>query len=399
VSVQTYIDGVEVTNVVLSGSLTRRLNRISQATVRIPFGGSVGAAGSRLKVVVDSTLRFHGMIQTVSDDGDEDKLYSEYVAADPMEMWKWRPARDADGDFSKPTFFETQITGPQIMRYILENSEDAAGIPTTAEGPLFISYGSTFETGGVDLSAAPVDWPMTISEIADLLTSTGEVDIVLDPIDSGGNMAEVNIYNGDYGTDRSGSVSFDYGIGNFNVAKIRRVEDLSNVINKNFYYLGPRVETSEDPAGDQHWRGNITGDGSYWTNPSFQGVDMAATYPTAPDVLFRAGFSRGDYGTRMEIKIFDTEGAATLPFRHLHNRLWLIESWIRAQPRMMVHVTPVRGYYPTLDIGDLVSVSAGALVRGGFSGVQRIYEYTLAWDTDGVVSLGELVTSPSQEGI
>jgi hypothetical protein len=37
-------------------------------------------------------------------------------------------------------------------------------------------------------------------------------------------------------------------------------------------------------------------------------------------------------------------------------------------------------------------------VRGGFSGAQRVYEYTITWDEDGVIELGEILTSSDAEG-
>jgi hypothetical protein len=396
--VQTYIDGTEVTDVVVEGSSTRRLNQPSQASIKIPIDYAIGEIGSRLKVNVDGYgLHFHGMILTISDEGDEDKLYTEYVAMDPMELWRWRPARDADGDFSKPTFFETQVTGPQILEYILQNTEDAGDIPAAADGPLFITYG-TFETGGVDLSAAPVDWPMTIAEVANLLTSTGEVDIVLTPIDVGGNMAEVNIYNGDYGTNLSGSVFFDYATGSYNARGLRRVQDGTNICNKLWYYLGPRVETPEDPAGDQHWRANIQGDDTGLAYPP-GGENSPPGSATNNQLGVLRISSQGDYGVRMEIKIFDARGDESTVGRDLYRRLWQVESWLRAQPRELVHLTPVRGTALNFDIGDLVTVRAGAKVRGGFTGIQRIYEYTVSWDENGTTEIGEIVTSPNQEGI
>ena len=49
------------------------------------------------------------------------------------------------------------------------------------------------------------------------------------------------------------------------------------------------------------------------------------------------------------------------------------------------------------DIGDLVGVSASSAVRGGFSGAQRVYEYTIGWEDDGVLFLSELQTSPTAD--
>ena len=53
-------------------------------------------------------------------------------------------------------------------------------------------------------------------------------------------MAQVDCYNGDYGTDLSGSVSFEYGTGALNVRRLRWNEDMSNVSNKLWYFVGPR---------------------------------------------------------------------------------------------------------------------------------------------------------------
>jgi hypothetical protein len=231
---------------------------------------------------------------------------------------------------------------------------------------------------------------MTIAEIANLLTSTGEVDIILTPIDSGGAMAQVDVYNGDYGSDLSGSVVFQYATGAHNARAIRRVVDMSSVCNKLWYYLGPR-------RGAQRWDGSITGDSNYWTNTDFQGVNMAAEYPGAPDVLWRAALSRGSYGTRMDIHIHEARGDESSA-RFLYNRQWLMESWIRAEPREMVHITPVRGTPLNFGIGDLIGVAAGAKVRGGFSGTQRVYSLTYSWDTEGVTEITDITTSPSGEG-
>ena len=72
----------------------------------------------------------------------------------------------------------------------------------------------------------------------------------------------------------------------------------------------------------------------------------------------------------------------------------------RLTPRELIHITPTRGTaIGAFDIGDLVAVSAGASVRGGFSGAQRVYEYTISWDEDGPFELSELQTSSDQEGM
>ena len=108
----------------------------------------------------------------------------------------------------------------------------------------------------------------------------------------------------------------------------------------------------------------------------------------------------------MDIKIWDAlgddcvgEGGVNVEHA-LYRWLWLTEQYLRCSPREMIHITPIRGYgIEEFDIGDLITVTAGAQVRGGFSGVQRVYEYTISWEEDGPLELSELQTSPNNEGL
>lgn len=383
---QVWIDGVDVTSVAVEGSSTRRLNRPSQAQVKLPMQNAIGDVGSLLRIAFNGTLHHHGRVLLCETDTGEDTGYTVYNSTDPLELWSWRPVRDADGDFSKPTIIEDFITGPQIIQQMILNSIDAAGVPTTAEGPLFLQLG-TFAGGGVSLVGAPTDWPMTMAQLASLLISTGEVDVVLTPIVSGSDMARVDVYNGNYGTDRSGAVIFEYGMGQRNIRRMRWNKDMTNMVNKYWVYLGPRVRTPRDPKGDQHWRANITG------------TDPGLADPPQSAILALRAASQGTYGVRMKIDIFDARGDEAAVGRDLYRRLWQIYSWLAAQPLELVHITPTRETaIGSFDIGDLVTVRASADVRGGFSGAQRIYEYTISWDGDGVLALSELQTSPNSEG-
>lgn len=383
-----------------------------------------GSARSKAKVVIDGELWIHGFVTQIATEAAEDgNLMCEYTVQDPMMLWQWRVARDGAGsgdvgDFSNPTFMYRVKTGPEIMNEILLQSNDGSD-PADGEGPLFLEFG-TFVPGAVDLSGAPTDWPMTIAEIFDLLSSTGTLDAVLTPIDSGGNMARIDVYNGDYGTDRTGSVIFEYATGDHNVKALRMTEDSSQVVNKLWYYLGPRVMTASDPGGDQHWRSNVQGDATDLpappggdTNPPYTGGPPgSAANPLGQQILD----SRADMGVRMEVRIYDAQGDESDlgpdDFRPLYLRLWQMETFLRTIPRTLVHIQPVRqsddmllppDVFPVgvndFSIGDLVTVTAGSLVRGGFTGAQRVYALTVQWDEDGVLELGEIMTSSDQEGL
>ena len=410
------LDGTDVTDVSVEGSWTRRLNRPSQAQVRIPMQEFQADVGTILKIeaLVGTTFEivFHGRVLLKETDAGEDSGYTVYNAEDPMEMWQWRPVRDDDCDFTLPQVIADYITGPQILEAMLLNSEGEGGCCTgctdcedadaaACEGDLFLDYG-TFEGGGVSLEGAPTDWPMTIAQLFSLLVSTGALDGVITPTDPGGGvMGEINAYNGDYGTDLSGSVVFEYGTGAFNMRGFRRNEDMTIMTNKLWYYAGPRIQTPSDPAGDQHWCYNITGDDPGLPDPIPNGETLAT-------LLANRLTSRSTYGVRMDVQIFDAGECApgetdccggdpnTAVFRELFRNRWETESWIRQQPRNLVHITPTReSEIGIFDIGDLVGIDIPVV---GVSGAQRVYAYTVSWDNDGVLAIQELQTSPTADG-
>jgi hypothetical protein len=397
----------DIASIALDKRLTRRLNRPASFSCRVPSylvneiqadGRPLICSGYRqICVILDATDPdpfFHGILWNVEDDGDEDMCYSSITAWDPMVVWRYRPARDlidsysgSAGNFSDPSFINRNQTGPQIMEEILNASELAVGDdPADGEGQTFIDLAlSSFAVGGQDLRGAPTNWPMTIAEIATLLTNTGELDNVLTPIIGGvgvdgfQNMATIACYNGDYGTDLSGSVNLDYAVGDNNARLMRRTDNMDTIANKNWYYLGPRLD-------QQHWRSNIA--------PVIGTLGALGTFIQS---------SRDDLGVFMQIPIYDNFGTETSA-RLLYVQSWLTESLIRAKPRELVYLTPDRdspgsAVVGAFDIGDIIAVNVGTRARVVSSGVQRIYGYQIDIDDDAVEALGELVVSPDQDSI
>ena len=394
----------DISSIAMDKQLRRRLNRISQFTCRVPSylvneiqadGKPLVCSGFRqISVTLDSTgLFFHGIIWDVEDDGDEDMCYSTITCYDPMVVWHKRPARDAvdsysgtAGNFSDPSFIDRNTTGPQIMEEILTASEQLIWGADDGEGPLFIDLAnSTFAGGGEDLTGAPTNWPMMIAEIATLLTNTGELDIVIEPIIHvpGGttlsNMAEVHCFNGNYGDNLTATVNLDYATGDHNARLMRRSDSMETVANKNWYYLGPRLD-------QQHWRSNIA--------PPIGTLGALGT-------LLQD--SRDELGVFMQIPIYDNFGLESSAWP-LYERSWLVESLLRAMPRQMVYLTPTRGEATSIgvgdfDIGDQITVNIGNKARVASTGAQRIYGYTIDIDDDAVEALGELAVSPDQDSI
>jgi hypothetical protein len=431
-----FIDDTDVTSVSNAGSWTPQLNGIAQATVTIAMDAAIGDCGSLLRIeiwdgVSEPCIVFHGRILNRELDTDKDGGRVVYNAQDASEILQYRVVRDDDGDFSKPRVIEQYVTGPQIIEAVLQNSIDSTGRtsldllpggppPVQSEGPLPIEFGG-FAGGGPNMAGAPVDWPMKISELMSLLVSTGQVDCIFTPINPGGGITNrIDVYNGNYGTDRSATVGFEYGTGRFNAASIRWNRDMTTVVNKYQIFAGPQIQTAADPKGEQHWCFNVTGtDGGSAHVPPFTGglvyppggqsVDATNT-PVGPpwtnnQLGERIYNSRQDFDVRMQVDILDAYDENCIrhfgtPGRMLTRYQWQVFSWLSAQPRELIHITPVAGtQIGCFDIGDLIHVEAVADVLGGFSGKQRVYGYTVSWEaTPSVLTLSEIQTSADNEG-
>ena len=93
---------------------------------------------------------------------------------------------------------------------------------------------------------------------------------------------------------------------------------------------------------------------------------------------------------RMDIQIFDATdddcvGRGTASTRTVTSTgRWETESWIRNQCRAISSTSPPpEGRRSDPSTSGTSWVSLPGAVRGGFSGAQRVYEYTIAWDEDG----------------
>jgi len=412
------LDDVDITQWAIEGSVTTRLNRVGQAQVKVHmtdayqnFGTMLPGPGSYLKIYfygenLGSTpvLWHHGRVINCETTADENVGYTVFNSYDPLELWQYRPVRNPPGsdpgNFSNPNIIQSNVYAPAIVEAMMDGSE-LNTIPEDSEGPLRLQRGFV-ATGTEDLTAAPADWPMTMMQLANLLISTGELDIVITPIefDVNDNYGVVDLYNGDYGTDRTASVILSYGMGDYNIRSLRWNEDMTQMCNKLWYYLGPKCD-------EEHWRANITGDDPGLAYPPGGKVvgPCGTGSATNNPIGVRSCYSRQHFDVRMDIKIWDAAGDESdgcaeqaIVGHELYRRLWQEEQFLRALPMTLVHVTPIRDYGIGLfSIGDLITVEASADVKGGFSGAQRIYEYTINWDEDSVPAIQELQVSSDNE--
>lgn len=354
-AVSTYLDGAEVTPYVQEGAVTESHNAPCQATVRLQTDYAVAGDDAELDVLVDGEHRFNGEVEVIEIQGDEDERYTQYTAIDPTFMWGKRVAADADGDYTKPTFMQDFQTGPQIMEEIISNS-------IAQFGDIGHGIGSV-ASGGVDLSASPTNWPKMIFEVAVWLSETGELDWRYNPASG-----LVDFYNGDLGSDLSGSVAFAYGAGG-NARACRVTIDKREMVNRARWLFGPRLTDLGATKLDQHWSYSID--------------RTTVVVPDIATINVYADASEATYKTRFDVRVIDMDGRDDA-VRVLGRAMFAQELWMRLKPKLMFHITPDRGIAPAFRPGDLIAVSGF-----GLSGVQRVMDMTYRWTADGPIELGE----------
>jgi hypothetical protein len=189
-------------------------------------------------------------------------------------------------------------------------------------------------------------------------------------------MAEVSAYNGLFGDDLSSSVRFEFATGLYNARACQRERDYRELMNKLWIYGGPRVKSKSDPAGDQHWDFNVTG------------TDGGLPDPPQSAILALVAASRALHYERMVVEIDDTTDDAGETMRNLTRLRWQMLTSMRVRGKTLVSVTPNRGIAPAFRTGDKIHVAAGTSFAGGFSGTQRVQEYSYRFSARGPIELG-----------
>lgn len=379
------IDGSSITSLCQEIRWRPRLSAPAAGIVRVPSHlVSVTAGVSELHIYMSGSLVFSGPVWYTQADGDPDSAYAEITAYDHLIYLQKRMCKTSTGNLITPvSVLESEVTAPAILAAFIDNANTYDSTrPNGNAMPL--SVGSV-AGGGADVSSAPMAFPATIDDMRAVLVSTGQLDVFVNP---GVGSSTVDLTNGDGGNDLSGSVSYDYGTGNFNCQIATFTVDMDNVVNALWYLLGPRCT-------DTRWRGSITP-----TAPHAGG-----TWPAG--LVSRFLGSRSTYGYSQQIRVFDdldgdceapSEASGQSVTRPLFEEEWANEAWLDATPRVFASIRPERGIEPNFAVGDLISVSAGSQLLGGFSGSQRVYGMEVDCDADGVVSVTEITTSADQEG-
>lgn len=375
---------------------TRRGGRASSLTIEGPgdlLGGSVGTSTLELTGI---GAGFQGTVWRIDDEADENHTQRKLTAYDSLIYLPKRIVKDGEdstdprtgepdpGNFSDPSIIQDNLYGPAIMAAAIENSNALDG----AMGPLGLGVGGVTLANAIDLSGfRPSTWPMTLEDLRKLLVDAGVLDIKM----SGSN---AQLYEGNAGDFVN--QPFEYDTGSKNCRAAKRSIDMENVFNVVWTLLGQKEPLYDGDV--QHWKGNVTIDDT--GTKVIAGVPTYVGIPDPPysSIAGAALASRSTYGRLQRIDEYDfyqdeRTPAAKRPLRRLAQMLWLSTSLYCATPRTLVTMTPEAGITPSFDVYDTIPVAAGASLGGGFSGEQRVYEFTVDIDTEGNPELSKLVTS------
>lgn len=393
------VDGNDITSICQTIRWRPKLNRPASCIVRFPAGLFSAPVGTSELHLSNGGLLFSGPVWFQQSDGTEDAAYTELTAYDHTIYLQKRMCKTGTDYPAPPSPNYTHEPGPcnladpravitdnvtctEILRAFINatNDCDPAGLPITV---------GSCATGGDNVVGEFTDWPMDIQTFANILLQTGQLDIMVNP---GYGSSSVDLYNGDAGTDRSGSVSLQYATGSFNSRRGNRTSDMEQVINALWYLLGPK---QAHYTGDiTHWGGSITPtarDGG----PDGDGPLPGTPWP--PALVSRWSSSRSTYGYFQEIRVLDAKEDEQ-KIRDMFETLFAQEAYLRAVPRTFAYLSPDRTTAgPSFYVGDKISVSAGGILGGGFSGTVRVYEYEITVDTDGIGEFTDLTTSDNQD--
>ena len=327
---------------------------------------------TELVVTDSSTEVFVGPAYFGTDSGDANDQMSTIRGNSPDEFFDRRQAQDADGDYSDPSLFEDFEDAVSIFAAALQNTIDNDG----AFGMALGSAGS----GGVPLvGMRPVDWPLDLATLRKLLCDTGQLDTVVIP--GSGGTSSMDLYNGDYGSDLSASVSLDYATGGFNCSAAELTWDLASLITRIRYFLGPKRPQYEGDV--QHWAGDVQID-----DPALD-VTPFDTLQATIESLSASG--EAAWGLLRQIVIYDAQGDED-SLKDLFMHTWQADMLGKLRPRKLLRMTPEPGTVPAAGIGDIVSVNA--LIRGtSVTGTQRIFERTVEQDTEGNQTVSFVVSA------
>lgn len=291
-----------------------------------------------------NVLRYLGLIWGTQDVGEPDEARTAVSCVSLLGRLSRRLALDAAAGTdvvarsAKVDF--TNTDGAQILKTLVERTNAIAPTGITTAG-------GTFET--TPQRTVSYSRRLVAECGIELASSFNGFDFALEPLDrTDGTLARLHCYARLGGTNDDGAFGWD--IEPNNIVRVERLQNMEQFVT---FLLGLGATAQ---AG-----GSLTAQASSASAIAqfgrFEAID------TFSDILTQS--------------FLDALVADELAFRVLRRELVQFVP----QPNPELGTTPRP--WDDFGLGDLVPVAAGARLRGGFSGYQRIYGYDLVLDDDG----------------
>jgi hypothetical protein len=387
------VDGSNITPLCQNINWHPRWSRPATCVVTFPGHLFSAAPGARMLLYNNANLVFAGPVWHREATGGPNRTDCELTAYDDLIYMTKRLCKQGEFDPSPFNLIEIWPTidswfdAPEIMAAFVQSALDdpKAATPPSASLPWVIG---SVEYSNVDVTGMPMNTPMTLDQMRQLLQSTGQLAINVNP-----GVSESILDFVVPPTSASGSVtSFDYQTGAFNSQNANVNDDMDVLVNALWYLLGPRGPRPGIKIN--HWGGSITPTAA---NAGGDGEGGIPGTPWPPTLITKFLGSRQQYGYFQEIRIFDEHQDAQ-SIRELYEEQWANEAWLRAYPRRFVNVTPERGVDPAFTVGNFVTMSAGSRLSGGFSGQAIVFEFEVQINVNGVVAITEIIASDDGSG-
>lgn len=382
------INGSSITSYCQSINWHPRWSRPATCVVRYPAHLFSCEPGSRLQLYNPSgSLVFSGPVWNTHAEGGPNRTDAEITAYDDLIYMTKRLCKQRSSDPAPYSLIEiwptikTAVTAPEIMAAFCESAitdPNGSGLPWTIG-----SVGS-----GPDVTGVPMQTPIMLDQMRQLLLGTGQLAINVTPSPNGSTLDFVRPPQ----TPGSPVQTFGYQTGAFDSQQATIDKDMDDVINALWYLLGPRGPRAGIPIN--HWAGSITPTAAN-AGPDGDGPLPGDEWP--PELVSRFMGSRGTYGYMQEIKIFDTQEDEN-SIRNMYEEMWANEAWVRAVPRTFVGIKPERGVVPGFTVGDFIGAAGGSRLHGGISGTLQVYEFEVEINVNGICAITEIVASADATG-
>lgn len=324
----------------LERRVTFPLSRADSASFKVPVDNRFADRILETKdnVIVHDDLgvvRFNGPIVAAEETGEDDQLIAVTVGSP---LW-WAGLRITGRTRAGASYTET--SGPGLIYSLIYEAN--------SDGNTTIGLGSA-PPAGTSVTVGPWHFKPIDEAILEVASTLGGPDFWLEYLEPGsssvwGPQAAMLGVDDARGTDRSGSVFLEYGMGQHNMKAYKRAVTRAGLLTR-----------------------------AYGLPPGFPDTTEAVTLET--DVTLEGTYGRAYAAVANDL--IDPTMRAALLAAHVN---------IRKQPRQVITFTPERADSPRLgvdyDVGDLVTGRAEVNGATRFDAAFRVYQAAIDLDTEG----------------